>query len=413
MAYSGRLSAKVLVRDSNFTVIGEVADYTQCSATLRFNDIGDWSMDVPANSNSAQLLLAEENPGAGIVIRRGSTTFFSGPVWTRQWQRDAGTGEPVLTVAGNDDNFFLRTRLIRPNPAVEDLNAAGVNYFQTASIPTESIMSILTRRNLSSAADIESRRMAGFTMGTDLGLGKVQLSPSYRFDVLLDALQQLSSLARTDTTDPLQDLGFRVVQVGTDLEFQVYALTMRPNARFSFALGNLDSATYSMTGPTATNPIVGVGGQDDENGKSIAAQLFSYARADAAYPWQIETYADGGSVTGSGVDGTIDQAAVDQQGHDALESGAGVLSASVTPIDTDRLTFGVDYQLGDFVSVELPQLTFQAPIRSVSLNLSVDGGQQVGLGIGTQDGAYSAKTPTTLAQLKALKKIIRKVIKST
>src|SRR5690606_2488261 len=87
----------------------------------------------------------------------------------------------------------------------------------------------------------------------DKGLGK-NITGRARFQNLLEFL---SSLALSGG-----GLGFRVVQVGNNLEFQVYQPSNKTkSAFFSPLLGNLSSFEYSNDNPEANLVIIGGSGE--------------------------------------------------------------------------------------------------------------------------------------------------------
>lgn len=406
----------VRVRDQNYKYVGEISNYINLSATVRFNEVGEWSMDIPAGAPEIKLLLTENNIRGGIVINRGDQRFFSGQIRQHSWRMDASLGYPVLNISGPDDNFALKTRTIWPDPENPNTITPGANYYQVPSTNTESILRDLVAKNLADTAPRTDRRYPGLVQSTNNGKGKVQSGVQLRYDNLLDALQKYAQLAPPDSVvdgegnvtnpgDQTKALGFRVVQVGQELQFQVYELAVQRHVRFSFDLANLASAEYVTQAPTATFVIVGTGGQQDANGKNIAANIYTRYRAAPYYPARIEAYVDGGSM-----DGVTDvAAAVDQVALDYLSENTTQLSANIVPIDTERMIYGVHYDLGDYVSVELPFLSFISPIRSVTLTHSGGDGPQVSLGIGTPDGPYSSKTVGTQAKVKKISTALRKL----
>ncbi len=395
----------IRVRDDDRKFIGEIADYRALRATPRFNDIGEWVLELDADAYGAALLGTDRNTGGGIVIIRDGQTLISGPILARQWRRDEDTGQGVLQVLGADDNWHLGTRLVYPNPA-QTPETTTSTYYRVSSTDAEGIMRDLVLKNLGASA-LVPRRLAGLTLGTDGDRGHVQASPKYRWDVLLEALQQLSPLSRTDD-DPKTDLGFRIAQVGMALQFQVYQPTDRTGtARFSFDFGNLASASWQSKASTATVAIAGYGSVDDDSGKSLAAAYYSREAVDSLYPYRIETFLDATSIDPADVDA---EAQLNQQTTEALTNAAGSFGASISAIDTERLQFGVDYQLGDFVSVELPGSRFTAPIREVTLTYTAAEGEVIDVGIGTNsDTAYTRSTSRLVRRVGGLSRVVRKL----
>ncbi len=83
----------VRIRDKDYRLIGEATNYISLTATIRFNEVGEWSMDVPGEAPEVKLLLLSENPAGGIVIYRDDRLFFSGPIWRTpgRWMRPPAT----------------------------------------------------------------------------------------------------------------------------------------------------------------------------------------------------------------------------------------------------------------------------------------------------------------------------------
>lgn len=396
----------VKVRDDELALIGEVGDFVSLVVTPRYCAVGEWTLVLPGDGASAELFSRTANTGGGIVIVLDGETLLSGPFRALSWNRDEDTGQPLLTVTGVDDNWHLTTRLVYPEPAVEPEDMDGTPaYYRVASTNTESIMRDLVSKNLGAGA-LAARRLTGLTLATNLGRGKVQASPKYRFDVLLDALTQLSTLSRVGA-DPLTDLAFRIVQIGTGLVFQVYRSTSRVGtARFSFEIGNLADAQYTASGPTLTYAVLGAGNLESDAGARIAAALFPYSRSDTYYPARVEGFVDVGQIDPGDGDA---QDQLDQQAADAFENGGGQTGVALTPIDTDRLRFGRDYVLGDHVSVELPGLAFVAPVRQVTLTYTAEDGAVVDIGVGTAEGAYQGRNPGVSRRLVDIRRYLRKL----
>lgn len=406
-----RQDVLVQVRDAGGSLIGEIDNYASLTATVHHNDVGEWQLDVPADSRPAGLLALAENVGGGIVVSVGGRTFLSGPVLSHSWQVTDGDRGPVLSVSGSDDMVVLTHRLVWPDPA-NDIAAQTTDYFTTGTGDAESVLRALVDVSLGASA-LPERRLPGLTQTTATGAGRNLAPVQLRFDVLLEALQTIAQLAATDADigdggvvsggDPRQELGFRVEQSGAGPVFTAYALRVLPHAKFSFDLGNLVAAEHNTRTPTATYAIVGTGSVDDGSGRQVAQRLYGWSQPDTSYPSRIETYVDAGSLD-EGVDGA---APIEQVGLKALADGAGQVSAQVTPRDTPYLVYGSDYRVGDFVTVDLPGLSFQAPIRSATL--TVEGGdRKFALGIGTSEGAFSAKTSGQAAQVLRLRTALRR-----
>lgn len=391
---------QVFVRDSTFNLIGQIEDFQSLVVTLKYNDVGTWELTVPADSPGAQLLDRVANPGGGIVLLRNGVQLMAGPARGHRWSRSGGTGNGVLTVVGLDDNWILASRLVWPDPtkAIGD-QTMPVWYTNTALQPAETIM-----RNLVAS---QMARGTPHVLGTtDLGRGLSQQTPKWRFNTVMDSLQQMSVLSKP-TSDTRGELGFKVTQVVASplfpipfLKFDVFLSNDHSDTvRFSFNVGNLAEAEYTTTAPQATYLVSGAGQTSDGStavgssgtGADLNKSLFEWSRTDDFYP---SIYSEG-FLNASEID-PLDANAVaqmQQQVSDYWSTNGGQVAATFKAIDTAGMAFGEHYLLGDFVTVELPQLTFVERVRQIGLAYSADGGEDLTLAVGTENGTYGRLTP--------------------
>ncbi|MEU1881895.1 hypothetical protein ABZ470_31735 [Streptosporangium sp. NPDC020072] len=99
-------------------------------------------------------------------------------------------------------------------------------------------------------------------------------------------------------------------------------------------------------------------------------------------------------------------AELDQAGAEAVLEAAGTASLSVTPIDTEAVAFGRDYQLGDVVSVSITGETIKDVLREVRLIDTVDGGPLVHPVVGSAD---ATETPLLYREVRKIWSAIRKL----
>lgn len=375
----GRL--RLYARDSTLTRIGRIDDHTTLTVVPRFNAIGAYTLEISADSPQADLL-AEGN---GLIVQtsRGDTVT-SGPVRTVDWSRSA-SAPGNLTISGVDDTELLSRYACWPNPtAVIGSQSSPVYKINTAS--TETGMRDLVNLNAGPGA-LASRKNPLLTLATNGLRGAALVREVNQFDNLLTVLQDIAGAAA---------LGFRVVQVGSNLQFQVYAPADRSGtARFSFGLGNLTDASYTTTPPTCTRAIVVAGG-----GTSPRV-CKTYDQADPLFPGLvIEQFIDQTSVDSASVDLT---AQMDQAGAEALVSGAGQGSLAISPVDIPQLRYGRDYAVGDTVSAQLRGNDwYEDVVREVTLTDSAAGGVQVKATVGGDSGGTSvvARIYAYIAQVK-------------
>ncbi|MEU5030164.1 siphovirus ReqiPepy6 Gp37-like family protein [Streptomyces milbemycinicus] len=354
----------VQVRDENLDIIGVVSDFTSLTITPRFNAVGAYVLNIAADSPKAHLLL----PGNGLVIRRGADVLMSGPIrepnWTRS-ENDGGGG--TLTVNGVDDMTLLAGATCWPNPTAAPGSQTS-SVYKISGVVAETAMRALVNLNIGPGAQA-ARKVANLTLAADGAHGMSITKQVNQFDNLLTVLQDIAKTA---------GLGFRIIQVGGNLQFQVYEpADLSASAKFSFGLGNLTDASYSVTAPTCTKAIVVAGGSSSPRVVSVTT------RADPAFPgpW-IELFVDKTDVDTASTDLAAQMA---QAGDEALTSGAAQGNLTMNPIDTPLLQFGRDYTVGDKVSCQVRDDFITDLVREVNITFDAQGGYVAKAVIGSSD----------------------------
>ena len=363
------MTTSIFARDSTLTRTGEIQDFDQLQMTLRYNDVDRWVLTMNGDSPDAALITKT----GGIVVVRDGVTLMSGPVTTIRRMQDAQAGR--LEVSGMDDTIWLTRRLGLPVPSGPPYTAFA---YDTITGVCETVIRSLVDRNLGPSA-IAARQLAGLTLAAD-GARGTSVTALARFGTLLFYLQDLALTGG--------DLGFRIVQVGTGLQFQVYVPVDRTaTAQFSFALGNLVSYDYAFTVPAANYIYVAGGGEGtariiDEG--SSAASITTFGR--------FEMFQDRRD--------TSDATVLAQARSENLTTSAATSSLSMVPIDTAAVTFGTDYNLGDKVTVLAGGDTIRDVVREVSLTVAPSGVETVMPLVGNAN-ARSPVTPDFLEQAQA------------
>jgi hypothetical protein len=186
--------------------------------------------------------------------------------------------------------------------------------------------------NIGSGA--QSNRKLNITIEPDQTRGST-VTGNARFNTLLDLCGTLALAGG--------DIGFKVVQNGNTLQFQVYQPTDKTKSViFSPFLGNMIDFDYTETNPSANYILAGGTGQGAsritvESGDSTS--ISTYGR--------IEEFLDQRDTT----DTTQLKQAVDTE----LSQKANQTNLNMTAIDTEGMAFIHDYNLGDKVTAILTQ----------------------------------------------------------
>lgn len=372
---------RVYVRDPNLKRLGQVTDYTDLTVVPRYNAIGAMTMGISADSPFAPLLIE----GNGLIVKTAAgDTVLSGPIRTPDWQRsttDGGSGK--LTVGAVSDDELLARYTCWPVPTAA-IGSQTTSVYKIDTASTETGMHDLVNLNAGPGAQA-SRKNPLLTLATNGLHGPALTREVNQFDNLLTVLQDIAAAA---------ELGFRVIQVGSSLQFQVFQPADRSGtARFSFGLGNLTDASYTTTPPTCTRAVVVAGGSPSPRVCKV------YDRTDPLWPGLVlEQFVDQTSVDTASVDLT---AQMDQAGNEALTNGAGQGSLAISPIDLPLLRYGRDYNVGDTVAAQLRGGTWYTDVvQEVTLTSSAtESTTKATVGNSSATGAV-ARIYSYIAQLK-------------
>lgn len=349
---------ELFVRDAALGRVAQIDDFTRAIFVLRFNRPGSWRIEgIPASGDAAGYLV----PGAGIVVRRDDEVLLSGPLEapTRRWADDADH----LHVEGPDDLIHLWDRIAHPDPAAGNFASAAYDVRTGAC---ETVLKGYVTANAGSGA-LTPRRVAGLTVAADTALG-TSVTGRARLQVLGDLLAELAVAGG--------DLGFRVVQSDSSIEFQVYdPEDLTGSVIFSPELGNLASYTYDERAPDANYVYVGGGGEGTartflEGGDS--ASISEWGRRRERFVDQRQT---------------TDTTELGQKRDEELAVAAERTTLELAPIDTESIAFGTDYGLGDLVSAVLDGVVVEYVIREVRIELTADGAETVTPILGTPQAA--------------------------
>ncbi len=343
----------IYLRDSSLRRVAVIEDYAELSLLLSFNAPGGFDFTAPASTIAGLL-----TPGAGIVIERDGVPLLSGPIDAkrRTWAQDADH----LILSGPDDTIALSDRLALTVPGAAP-NAAGMAYaaaaYDVRTGAAETVMRAYVDANAGPGARPE-RAVPGLRLAPDLGRGGT-ITGRARFDALDELLRDLALAGG--------DLGFRVVQA-TDAaarEFQVYPTRdLTSSAVLSPEYGNLRAYDYREGVPPGTYVYL-LGG-----GELSARAVIEGGDVGALAAWRRREQAvDARNTTDVGELTT-------QLRKELLDRRADV-GLSVTPSDGPGLAFGVDYGLGDRVTVMVDGVPIREVVREVRITLDSQGGETI------------------------------------
>jgi len=405
------------IRDANLRVVAQLDDARELTVVPRHNRVGSWTMSLSAGSDKAALLDPKQggaNPGGGIqVYTDDGDTLMSGPITNFQWDRSGSEDNTgTLTINGSDDNVYLARWLVWPNPAAAI--TAQANPFRQvsgASTSVETMIRNLVSEQAGPTNHVSRQRIPFLSLPTSLNRGTATaLRRNFRFETLIEAMADIAEAATTGLSAPANrgGIGFRLVQEGTQLVLRIFETVDRvETAKFSFENGTLADANYGVSAPNTSHLILGAGRTAAfTDGPQVAKNLVLYTRTDQWFPSvYAESFEDVGEINPA--DGDVSaqmQAAADQH----FDTESGQVGISMTPIDTDSLQYFRDWQVGDFVTIELPYITLQERVREATITYGNDDILRATALVGTVDGQYARRSPGFLKRITDLTKLLKK-----
>lgn len=340
----------IRIRDADLTVVAEADRAVSAELRPRFNAVGAWTLEVPYAGDAAAALL---EPGSGIVVDDGTRTLISGPMvkvqraWTPAGDR--------LTAFGVDDLVWAARRIAHPSPADGDVTTQA---YDVRTGPAETVLLGYIDANAGPSALVD-RRVPGLSLATDGARGET-VTGRARFGNLLELLAELALAGG--------DLGFRIVQPrdSSSLVAEVYVPADRTStAIFAEELGNLAGFNFETGVPDAT--YLYVLGQ----GEGTLRAVVEGGTAPAGWG-RIEDVRDRRD--------TDDAGELAQARDEELAKAAATGALGLDPINTDAVTYGTDYGLGDKVRVLVDGSATDEVVREVKINIGADG-MRVGPGV--------------------------------
>jgi hypothetical protein len=372
------MTIQILVTDQALEIQGDPLDQWQSlDVTRRFNVPASGTVELPAYPEYMEQL----QPGNRIVVIRDGSIWCAGPMEEPQnyeWSVDGEQGYGKVTVRFTDDLARVAGYITYPDPAANwDAQVTTSDVWDSeAGLAGAAILNLVDVNCGPSA--LTNRRVASMVMGSGSAEGTT-VTVLTRFEPLLDMCRRVAAV---------DGLGFRTRQDGAQIVFEVYDPTdLTSTARFSQSLGNVRRLSYSLGAPVATSMMMLGGEKGSRVFKQVASgEQFTWYRVEKA----SERSGDEGDTTAELT--TAGQAELVEHGPDA--------SISVETIDSPDLRAGIDFDLGDLVTVELPAgLEMAEVVQSINLKATPEQGELVTTTIGQSDETRSLQTVRVVREL--------------
>lgn len=374
----------LLVTDRNLNVVGDPivandesgnAGWTTLDCTLRFNQPGSGMFVAPAHRHIREQIDA----GNRIVVIRNQQVLIAGPIerYIREQSDDGeNSGVGTLTVHFADDLAWVAGRVVYPNPALTPPDQMTDEWTFTGN--AELAIRDLASLNAGPGA-LPARNVPRLVLGDLAGVGS-SVTVSSGWEPLCEVMRRAGANGG--------GLGFRTRQVGDQIVFDVYQPVDRSAfLRFGRDLGNIRYLAYERVAPTATAAIVG--GQGEGSGRFVTER--THAAGESAWG-RLEVL-----VPRPGDDPLAD---LQQAGDDELAEASETARLQTNAYDSEDQRFGVDYGLGDLVTVQIdPGYEIADRVRLVHYQAWATAGELMSPMIGTQDASHDPEWIRRLRQI--------------
>jgi hypothetical protein len=377
----------VEVRDKALTRRGIIRpEELQLELTDNFNNVGSWKLTLASEHPLCDTL---RTPGSGVIVTGPDDVLMSGPMVKSEFASTPEDPDGTVSFEGVSDTVCLADALAFPEPSNPD-GASQTQAHDVHSGKAETVMHAFVKYNIGPLAPA-ARRKTGLIMGTDGGRGP-DIVQSARFPVLGNLLTDIALLG---------NLGFRVVQRGSNLVFETYAITDRTAfVRLDVRNGTLSGQRVAISPPGTTRAIVaGQGEQEDRQFLQVDTPESIAAEAD--WGRRIEKFVDQRN--------TNDWTELQQAGDEVMaDEGFTAINVQVVPMEDSPARFGKEWGLGDNLVVIVDDQELKSTVTGYVLKVDRDGfklgallGDATGFDAGAALSKRVANTETRLSSLEA------------
>ena len=349
------------VRNPDLDRVGQFtpADLVGTTFVLRFNNVGAWEMKLPSGHPLGELL---RQPGYGLVVTGpDGTVIMSGPTTGARLEQTTDNIQGDWAISGASDDLILSERLAYPTPTSADVTAQTLPYDIREDV-AETVLKGYVNANLGPSAPVARQAL---TVEADSARGE-NVYGSARFHNIQELLYDIAQVGQ---------VGYQVKQVGADLQFQVYEPEDKSLiVRMDLQNQKLSKTEYTYSSAKVTRAIV-AGQGEAEVRKFVEVSNTDSLAAETAWGRRIEMFKDSRN-------SELDDALI-QAGNEVLvDEGKTIVQMSVTPSDDQNMRFGVDWYLGDKVTVVVNDIEASAVVTEVGISIQGDG-VRIGATVGT------------------------------
>ena len=371
------LPYRAYLRAPNYHLLGEIDDWEAIDIHQRRNGVGTWAMETPSTSWIVPYL----EQGAGIVVTRLGIPIFSGAA-VSEIRRTVNT----VSLAGTDDNVLLEEPA-RPTPSQASGPYPDAYWVLTGQ--ASGVIATLVNENIGPAAPAGCK-VAAIISTADPAIGGTVTGRAY-FEPLISVARRLAA------TPAAGGINFRMIQSPSHpgrLEFvQALAVDRSLTAKFGVNLNTAEDFEDIQTFPDVNYWVV-LGGDGFGTNRTVVEG--GDAAAIAAAGRRITGVHDARGIT--------DLGELNQKLAELLAGTISLRRTTIVPFES--LVYGVDWDLGDVVTVVVNGVARAEVIQGVHLQFTRDRGvivtPTIGAAAATDDDTVVQHLKSTMERVSNL-----------
>jgi hypothetical protein len=360
------------VRDRALNRIGVILAQDLVGATMvvRFNNTGTWSLQLPYAHPMGELLRL---PGYGLLVTGpNGETLISGPTLTAKLNQTMDNVDGTWQIEGASDDIILSERLAYPTPTTADVTAQTIPQDVRVGA-AETVIKQYINANIGADA-VAARQIIDLSVEVDQGRGST-VTATARFETLQELFYNLAQVG---------GIGYRTSQSNGTIDFSVYEPVNRSaTIRMDIQNRQLSNSSYSYGTAKVTRAIV-AGRGEAENRIFVERTSTDSLNAEVDWARRIEVFHDARQSE------STDE--LNTAGDELLvDLGKTIVEMAVTPTDDTKMIYGVDWFLGDTVTIVANNIEATAVVTEVGIQVAEDG-VRIGATVGTPVGVeFEAK----------------------
>lgn len=330
-----------IVADTNFIKLGCIDDYISLIWTTRYYEHGDFQIEVPITKENVEMLaignyiLRNDDDNVGI-IEKVDLVYSS-------------TNERIFTISGRFLTQILGRRIVAEQTVVSGSISSCINTLLTDAIINPAI----------NARKISNFVLDNYTIATNI---EAQYTGKNIYEIIKELALQYKFGYKITLNDD-NEFVFSCYE-GED---RSYNQNVNPYVIFSDEYDNLINSEYQRDASEIITDVLAAGEGEGEERRTIWVSNDEQPTGLNRYE-----YYDDSRNTSSNEGEISDQEYMEQLAEDGRMDLTTYTVTFAGECDSSNITFGVDVNVGDLVTIENSILGLSSTVRIIELIESVD-----------------------------------------